>query len=268
MGDAQAAHRHRRRLTREGRLTGIEVVLAVAVGTAVGMVVGLLGAGGSILTVPALMLLLGLTATQATGTSLVVVGVVAAVGLVVHARVGRVDWRAGLIFALVGMPAAALGGRASILIPDVVLTLVLVGLLASTAVWMWLREAPEVGTGSAGWSRLVPAGLGIGAATGLLGVGGGFAVVPALSGMLGLPMPVAIATSQLVLVFNAAAGLAGRIGSGVVAVGIGLVFAAGGALGSVVAGRMVGRLADRSLTRLFAGLLAVVAIALLVDVVI
>lgn len=246
-------------------MTGVEVLLAVGVGLLVGLVVGLLGAGGSVLTVPALMLLLGLTATAATATSLVVVVVVSATAILGHVRHGRVQWRSGVLFSLTGLPAAAVGGRVSVLVSDVVLTLLLIVLLIATAVWMWRRELPAVGDLRASWQRLGLIGFGVGAMTGLLGVGGGFVVVPALSAALGLPMPVAIGTSQVVLVLNALAGLAGRLGTGVVNPAVGVTFALAGAAGSLVGSRSVGRFTDASLTRLFAGLLAVVGLALLLD---
>jgi uncharacterized protein len=239
--------------------------LALVIGALVGVVVGLLGAGGSILTVPALMLLLGLSATAATGTSLVVVAVVSSVGLAMHATAGRVSWRGGLGFAVTGIPAAALGGRLSVLLSDLVLTIVLVVILMVTGVWMLRRRPPEVPAEPAPWTRIVPAGLAVGALTGLLGVGGGFMVVPALTGLIGLPIPIAIGTSQLILVVNALAGLGGRLGTGVVDVRVGLLFAAAGALGSLVASRFVGRLSGQVLTRGFALLLLLVSVTLLVD---
>ena len=246
-------------------MTGAEILLAVAVGLLVGVVVGLLGAGGSVLTVPAMMLLLGLTATAATATSLLVVVVVSAAALVGHARGGRVEWRSGMVFALAGVPAAVLGGRASVLLADLVLTLLLVAVLAGTAVWMWQRRPQEPGGRNASWARVGATGLGVGAMTGLLGVGGGFAVVPVLSGALGLSLPVAIGTSQVVLVLNALAGLAGRAGTGVVDPVVGLTFALAGAVGSILGSRNVGRLSDLALARLFAALLAGICLALLLD---
>jgi uncharacterized membrane protein YfcA len=248
-------------------VTGLEVVVALLVGVVVGVLIGSLGAGGSIVTVPALILLLGLTATQATGTSLVVVLLVSAVALAGHLRSRRVDLRGGLLFALVGVPAALAGGRASVLVPDVVLTSLLVVLLLATAVWLARRGAPAVVQERSPWWHIVTAGVGVGGLTGLLGVGGGFVVVPALVGLLGLPMSVAIGTSQVVLVVNAAAGLLGRFGSGTVAVTTGVVFAAGGAVGAVFAERIVRRASPLALSRAFVVLLVVVSLALGVDVV-
>jgi uncharacterized protein len=248
-------------------VTGLEVVIALAVGLVVGLLIGTLGAGGSIVTVPALILLLGLSATAATGTSLVVVLLVAAVALVGHLRARRVDVRGGLLFALAGVPAAFGGGLLSVLVPDVVLTSLLVVLLLVTAAWLGFRRTPTVVQERSPWQHIVAAGLGVGLLTGLLGVGGGFVVVPALVGLLGLPMALAVGTSQVVLIVNAAAGLLGRVGSGTVEVTVGVVFALGGAVGALLADRVVGRLSAATLARAFVVLLVVVSLALGVDVV-
>jgi uncharacterized protein len=253
-----------------GVLTGIEIVVALVLGVFVGVVVGLLGAGGSILTVPVLILLLHLSATEATGTSLVVVSIVSTVGLLTHARGSRVAWRAGFGFAATGVPAAVVGGYLAILLPNDMITLVLAILLLGTSAYMWSRadgEDPGPAPETMSWWRIVPAGLVVGLMTGTLGVGGGFVVVPALVILLGLSMPVAIGTSQLVLVLNALAGLTGRVGTGSVALSIGLVFAAGGAVGAVVASGLVARAGGRWLSRAFAVLLVVVAVSLLGELV-
>lgn len=237
----------------------------MVLGGLVGLLVGLLGAGGSIVTIPVLMLLLGLSATQATGTSLVVVSIVSTVGLLTHARGGRVAWRAGLGFAATGVPAALGGGYLAVLLPDATLTVVLVVLLFGTSVYMWFREDADdpAAARSVSWWRILTAGVVVGLMTGTLGVGGGFAVVPALVALLGLSMPVAVGTSQVVLVLNALAGLAGRAGSGSVVLTVGLVFAGGGVVGAVVASRLVARAGGRWLSRTFAVLLVIVSAALL-----
>lgn len=246
-------------------MTGLEAGFALFAGAAIGLLVGMLGAGGSIVTVPALMLILGLTATEATGTSLVIVAIISTAGLVSHARAARVDWRAGAVFGGLGVPASVAGGYLSVLLSDRVLTTVLVVLLVGIAAWMWRRHEPTEPPRSAPAGRTAIAGLGAGLLTGTLGVGGGFAIVPVLTGLLGMPIAVAVGTSQLVLVANSLAGLVGRAGSGVVDLVLAVVFAVGGALGAVVASRFVGRVSGRVLTRLFAGLLVVVAVALAVD---
>lgn len=175
-------------------------------------------------------------------------------------------WRAGLGFAATGVPAALGGGYLAVLLPDEVLTVVLTVLLFGTSIYMWFREEgddPSAAPRSVSWGRTLAAGVVVGLMTGTLGVGGGFAVVPALVVLLGLSMPVAVGTSQLVLVLNALAGLAGRAGSGSVVLTVGLVFAGGGVIGAVVASRLVARAGGRRLSRAFAVLLVIVTAALL-----
>jgi uncharacterized protein len=200
---------------------------------------------------------------------LVVVSLVSGVGLLTHALGGRVAWRAGLGFAVTGVPAAVGGGYLAVLLSDLVITVVLAVLLVGTSVLMWRRGDDDPAPAPAGaeptWARILPAGLATGLLTGTLGVGGGFVVVPSLAALLGLSMPVAIGTSQLVLVLNALAGLAGRAGTGAVAWTVGLVFAGGGAVGAVIASRLVGRLGPDRLSRAFALLLLLVGVTLVVD---
>ncbi len=213
------------------------------------------------------MLLLDLSATEATGTSLVVVAIVSTVSLLGHLRGRRVDWRAGLAFAVTGIPTALLGGVLSVWLADIAITVILVALLLGTGVWMWRRRPVTRPPAPASWARIWPAGAGVGLLTGTLGVGGGFAVVPGLVGLVSLPTSVAIGTSQVVLVVNALAGLVGRVGSGTVEVLVALSFAVGGAAGAVGASLMVGRIPERLLTRLFAVVVVVVAVVLTVDAV-
>ena len=214
------------------------------------------------MTVPALILLLGFTATEASGTSLVVVALLSAGGAFVHARSARVSWRAGFGFAAFGLPASALGGWLAVWINDLVLTVLLVVLLVASAVWMWRRKTPKVGTAQVSWVKIGLIGTGVGLLTGTLGVGGGFMVVPALAGLVGLPVPVAIGTSQVILLVNAVAGLVGRAGTEDVHYLPALVLAGGGLVGVLVSATLVGRIKPHVLTRLFATMLVVVAVAL------
>ena len=93
------------------------IALTVALAVLVGVTLGLLGGGGSILTVPLLAYVAGMDAKQAIATSLLVVGVTSAVGAISHARAGRVQWRTGILFGLAGMVGAYAGGLLSRFIP-------------------------------------------------------------------------------------------------------------------------------------------------------
>jgi uncharacterized membrane protein YfcA len=189
-------------------------VLALLAGALVGLALGALGAGGSILTVPALICLLGFDPSAATTASLVIVIVTSVTALVAHARCGAVRWRAGLLFAAAGVLPAAAAGALSARVPDTLLTLMFAALAASAAVHMLRRRAPRE-SARVSAARATGAGAGLGAVTGFLGVGGGFLAVPALVTVLAVPMSAAVGTSLLVIVANALVALAARAHSAV-----------------------------------------------------
>ena len=192
------------------------IALTIALAVLVGVSLGLLGGGGSILTVPLLAYVAGLDAKQAIATSLLVVGVTSAVGAVSHARAGHVQWRTGLVFGAAGMAGAYGGGVLARFIPGTVLLIGFAVIMIATAVAM-LRGRKTVD--SSGESRPLPVvkivleGLVVGLVTGLVGAGGGFLVVPALALLGGLPMPLAVGTSLVVIAMKSFAGLAGYLSS-------------------------------------------------------
>jgi uncharacterized membrane protein YfcA len=245
----------------------ITLVLAVAAGAMVGLALGGFGGGGSMLAVPALIYLLGFTPAQATTASLIIVVATSAAGLLAHARAGRVRWRVGALFATAGLPAAAAAGALSMAIPAAVLTAAF-AVLAAVAAWRML--APRSGrpsTEAAGPGRSAATGAGLGAVTGLLGVGGGFLVVPALVCVLALPMAEAIGTSLLVIAADAAAALTTRLSS-TTAIDWALVgpFTATAVLSALVGQRLADRFSGCTLQRVFAGALLAVAVVMLTDV--
>jgi uncharacterized protein len=192
------------------------IALTIALAVFVGVSLGLLGGGGSILTVPLLAYVAGLDAKQAIATSLLVVGVTSAVGAASHARAGRVQWRTGLVFGVAGMAGAYAGGLLARFIPGTVLLIGFAVIMIATAVAM-LRGRRDVGAVDAPRSlpsfKIVLEGLVVGLVTGLVGAGGGFLVVPALALLGGLPMPVAVGTSLVVIAMKSFAGLAGYLSS-------------------------------------------------------
>lgn len=194
-------------------------MLALTVGLAVfvGIALGLLGGGGSILTVPLLAYVAGMDAKQAIATSLLVVGVTSAVGAFSHARNGRVQWRTGLIFGAAAMAGAYAGGVLARFVAGTVLLIGFAVMMIATAIAM-LRGRSNIQETGEGNRRLpipkiVAEGLVVGLVTGLVGAGGGFLVVPALALLGGLPMPVAVGTSLVVIAMKSFAGLAGYLSS-------------------------------------------------------
>lgn len=189
--------------------------LAIGLAVVVGVSLGLLGGGGSILTVPLLAYVAGLDAKQAIATSLLVVGVTSAVGAVSHARAGRVQWRTAGVFGATSMIGAYAGGQLTRFIPGHVLLVVFAVIMVATAIAMLRGRKSCSAEGPArGWAAVTKTaviGLALGLVTGTVGAGGGFLVVPALVLMSGLPMPIAVGTSLAVIAMNSFAGLAGYL---------------------------------------------------------
>ncbi|WP_446220157.1 sulfite exporter TauE/SafE family protein [Micromonospora sp. IBHARD004] len=230
--------------------------LALTIGLAVliGISLGLLGGGGSILAVPLLVYVADLPAKEAIATSLLVVGATSAVGVLPHARAGRVRWRTGLIFGFAGMTGAYAGGRLAEFIPaGFLLTGFAVMMLATAVAMIRGRRAAE--------GRPVPHelpvlrvildGVVVGLVTGLVGAGGGFLVVPALALLGGLPMPVAVGTSLVVIAMKSFAGLAGYLSSVSIDWGLAAAVTVAAIAGSLAGGRLVRRIPAELLRRSF-----------------
>jgi len=231
------------------------LALAAVLAVAIGVALGLLGGGGSILTVPILRYALGLSAHTAVAGSLFVVAVTSAVALVAHARAGRVRWRTGLLFGATGMVGAFAAGRVAHFIPAPVLLIGFAGMMVATAIAM-LRPrragAPKpVVVDELPVGKVLAEGLVVGAVTGLVGAGGGFLVVPALAMLGGLPLPVAIGTSLLVIAMKSTAGLTGYLGTVDIPWVPVLVVTGAAVLGSLFGGRWAGRVDETVLRRGF-----------------
>ena len=189
-------------------MTLAQVLLALASGGIIGVVLGLVGGGGSILAVPLLVYLVGLGSPHAAiGTAAVAVTANAFASLIGHARAGKVKWRCAAVFAAAGGVGATIGaelGKAF----DGQRLLMLFGLLMIGVGLSMLRkrgkgEAPDVRltreTASVLLSRLVPIGLGVGLAAGFFGIGGGFLIVPGLIAATAMPLSFAVGTSLVVV---------------------------------------------------------------------
>ncbi|WP_438487515.1 sulfite exporter TauE/SafE family protein [Streptomyces sp. S186] len=307
---------------------------ALSCGLLIGLLLGALGGGGSVLAVPALVYLLGQSPHAATAGALVVVAVGAVSGLFCHARAGRVRWAAGTVFGALGTAGSFAGSRWSASLDPGVLMVAFSGLMLVVAVGMVVRGArgderaaggtvdgngdgdgddgrfTEAGRRAAmrrgpkgltrvvslrggvrkssgdsgGWGgerralavrgsrrpqqprrprplRTAVTASSVGLLTGFFGVGGGFVVVPALTLVLGLEMPVAVGTSLLVILINSGAALATRAGTGSLDWPLLATLAACAAVGSQLGNRLAGRLRPRTLTTSFAVLVTVLALA-------
>jgi uncharacterized membrane protein YfcA len=261
----------------------MHLLLAVPVGVVIGLSLGALGGGGSILTVPALVYLLGQSPHGATTASLVIVGITAVAGTAAHARKGRVRATKGLVFGVLGVAGSFVGARLSAGVSSDVLLSAFAGLMLVAAAAMALRLGRAVGRrpGPAGspcpeepeadprssptqprdMARVLAAATVVGLLTGFFGVGGGFVVVPALVLTLGFEMPEAVGTSLLVIAVNTAAALLARLGTqAVVDWSVVAVFVLAAVLGSAAGTRVASVARPERLALAFMLLLVGVAV--------
>ena len=260
------------------------IIEALVIGLLVGIVVGSLGAGGGILSVPILVYILGQDPHQATGLSLIIVGLTATVSLATRARSGNVAWREGALFALAGLVGTWAGSTLGPLVSARALMLSFCALLGAVAVFMvrsQLHPSTSSSSDEAGdtsdvhgsWTfatvcRVVALATLTGFLTGFFGVGGGFAIVPALHLALRYPMKRASATSLLVMVITAVFGLASRTLAGTLTItaeaGVMVaLFTAASMGGGIVGAKLTTRVSNRVLGLVFAALLVCVAVSTL-----
>jgi uncharacterized membrane protein YfcA len=238
------------------------LLLALLGGAAVGLTLGALGAGGSIVAVPALIYLLGFSPAEATTAGLLIVIVTSLTALLAHTRAGTVRWREGLLFAAAGVLPAAGTGLLSARVPEVTLTLSFAVIAGAAGLRMLRGRDPSRG-GPVSRVRAAGAGAGLGAVTGFLGVGGGFLAVPALVSVLAVPIRAAAGTSLLVIIANAVVALAARAGIGVdLDWALVLPFTAAAVLGAWDGRRIGAKVPAATLQRLFGGLLLAVALVM------
>lgn len=256
-------------------------LLASPLGLLIGVALGALGGGGSVLAVPMLVYVVGQSPHAAITTSLLVVGVTALGGLVSHWRAGNVRLRSGAQFGLAGVVGSILGARLHAQLPSTVLLGAFAVLMLVAALAMLRRGTagadeplPRAATRAAGGTttavriarsgvalRVLAAGSAVGLLTGLLGVGGGFVIVPALVLALRFPMAVAVGTSLLVIAINAATALVTQtVGGGHVDWSVAIPFTVAAAIGVQVGSRVARSVSAGRLQQAFAVLLVIVAL--------
>lgn len=239
------------------------MLLAAVLSILVGLVLGLLGGGGSILAVPAFVYGLGMESKEAIATSLLVVGVTSAAGVVQYARRGLVNWRTGFIFSVFAMAGAYVGGRAAALVSGPVLLLLFAGLMLLTGVAMLRPKGTERPVGTFSLWKVALEGLTVGAVTGLVGAGGGFLVVPALVLFGGMDMRKAIGTSLLVITLKAFTGLAGHLSHVAIDLQLAAVISVIAVVGMVIGGQLSHRISAQLLRKGFAWFVMVTAVFML-----
>lgn len=241
------------------------VAAPVAFGIIIGLLLGLVGGGGSILTVPILVYVLGLSPHEATATSLVIVGATAVAGLAPHMQASRVQWRTAVLFGAAGIVGTFAGAWGNRQVSGPVILLLFGILMLVVAARMVRSGVPDVKAESEPRVWIIPvAGLTVGVLTGFFGVGGGFVIVPALVLWLGLPMRVAVGTSLLIIAINSLAGAVAHRDDGAFNWMVAALFIAGGLLGGQLGARAVGRVNERVLQRSFAGVMVSIALFLII----
>ena len=231
----------------------VNLAIVLLLSVLIGVSLGVLGGGGSILTVPILVYVAGMDAKEAIAASLFVVGVTSAAGAVSHARGSRVRWRTGLIFGAAGLTGAFGGGLLGGHLPgDLLLAAFALMMVATSVAMIRGRKTKESARHTdLPVARVLLDGAVVGLVTGLVGAGGGFLVVPALALLGGLPMAVAVGTSLLVIAMKSLGGLAGYLGSVHLDWSLVIAVTVAAMVGSVIGGRLAGKIPEVALRKAF-----------------
>lgn len=239
-------------------------ILGLILSALIGLSLGLIGGGGSILTVPILVYFLNVDAHDAVGMSLAVVGATSLLGAALHHRRGNLSLREGLIFGASGAAGAFAGAPLTHFLSPNALLLVFAGLMFIVAFSMFWRRANRDSEISyePKTEKAIAAGFGVGVLTGFLGVGGGFLIVPALVLFGGLPMKRAIGTSLFVICLNCIAGLLAHTAQSHFNWPLTMLVISLAVAGTIAGTMLSRRLPAQSLKNTFAALVLVVAVFL------
>ena len=243
------------------------IPLELVLGFGIGLSLGLLGGGGSILTVPALVYLVGQTPQAAVTTSLAIVGTNSLMGAMFHRSQGTLNWKVALTFGSAGMLVSYLSANLSKNLSSYVLLMVFALLMLIIGVMLFFRHADGIVTSQSEKSKTVvlASGAAVGLLTGVLGVGGGFLVVPALVMLVGLPVQVAVGTSLIVIAMNSVAGFIGHMGSSSLDLAMILIFTSSGLIGTLAGTKLSSRISSSRLQKVFAIFVFILALFLLLD---
>lgn len=256
------------------------MILEAFLGLLTGTLLGLLGGGGSIIAVPILVYFLGMQAKSAIGISLIIVGLASILAALSHLARRQLIFRAALLFGLAGIPGSFVGAWVAGFLSDTVQLSLFALLMLFMGILMFRQRAErEVGKADSNSNRpsaslmrsnriraLITSGVGAGFLTGLLGVGGGFIIVPALILVVGLPVKKAIGTSLVIIGINSLAGAlayATAYDSHLKLAGGILPYAAATIVSAPVAGYLAYYLEADKLKKAFAGFLLLLSIWML-----
>lgn len=234
------------------------IALATLLCGVLGLSLGGLGGGGSVLAFPLLVYIAGLTPQNAAGVSLFIVGVTSAVAAITHARRGHVCLRTAALFGGAGIPAAALGAHLASTVEPRMLLGAFAILLVLVAAWMGLGRVPKPRPARP-WPLVAAIGAVVGLLAGFFGVGGGFMIVPALTGLAGVDTRRAIGTSLVVIALNAVGGLVEHFNHLAIPLGTAVLFTLAATSGALVGQHVSQRVSVAHLRRAFALLIMIVA---------
>lgn len=242
-----------------------DLLLEVFLGILIGSSLGIIGAGGAILAVPALVAVLGLDAKLATTASTIIVGSAAAAGAIQRIKTKALDFKIGLTFSALGIGGTFLGTYLLQFLSDTFILVLFALLMFGAAFGMWRKGVSERESGKPKWPLVIVSATGVGIATGLLGIGGGFLIVPALVLFLKVPTKVAAGTSLVAITLNSIVTflLRNEYWPDMPWPPV-LTFAGSAVLASFVTARFATRFNARQLQRGFAILIVVVAVYMLV----
>lgn len=241
---------------------------ALVIGLVIGAILGLIGAGGAIVAVPAFLYVFGFGALEATTASLAVVAASAASGAIPRWRRGQIDLRHGWVVWALGIPGTFAGSQLAQIIAPAVIVIGFAMVMVGAAVAMWRKSSGTSPTHPRRrpWWVLLSVSLGIGLLTGLFGVGGGFLIVPALVLVFGFSFALAAGTSLLVIALNSLTALAFKFETwGDIEWTIPMLVVIGGLIGSFLAARFHSAIPQRALERGFAIALITLAIWMGID---
>ncbi len=241
------------------------LILGLSLALGVGLALGMLGGGGSILAVPIFVYLLDFGAKQAIAMGLAVSGATSLVGAIRHGQAGNLNLRVALIFAPFAMAGTYLGARLAIFFSGSAQLVMLAVIMVAAAVFMLREQKPVLKSEALAVRRpavalavMVVEGLAVGVVTGLVGVGGGFLIVPALVLVLGIPMKEAVGTSLLVIALKSFTGFIGYLGQVEIYWGFMAGFTAVAVVGIWIGAYLVRFVTPGALKRAFAIFLLVV----------
>lgn len=246
-------------------VTPLELAGALVIGGAL----GLMGGGGSILTVPVFVYAVGLDPKTAVAASLPVVALTSAAAAVAHWRLGNVQIRTALIYGATAAVGSFAGARLAVFMSGATqFALLALVMLASALRMLFSQSVEELDAGTTprtAYSTLLPVAMAVGLLTGIVGIGGGFLIVPTLVLLCHLPMRTAIGTSLMVIAMNAASGVAGYAGTVKIPWNVVIVFSAVAIVGSLIASRLGARVPQAALRRGFGVLLISLSALILVQ---